>query len=205
MAASQTKTRLLDAAEQLFAEAGFEGASIRAITAAAGTDLGSARYHFGSKEGLFHAALARRLAPLNKARLARLAELKEATGTPTVEAALEAFIRPALELLLDPGHGAAWIKLLARLRVDPERLIAPTLPDLSETVTPFLEALRTALPRLPERELLYRWHFFFGVQVNTLLDRWSLRALGGPPDIHDAPEDVLKRLIAFAAAGLRAP
>ena len=49
---SDTKTRLLDAAERLFAERGYEGSSMRAITKEAGASVSSANYHFGSKDGL---------------------------------------------------------------------------------------------------------------------------------------------------------
>jgi AcrR family transcriptional regulator len=46
------KERLLDAALKLFGERGFEGASVRDITAEAGVSLGLVRRHFDSKEGL---------------------------------------------------------------------------------------------------------------------------------------------------------
>ena len=55
-----TKERLLDAAERLFAERGFEGASLRAVTQAAGTSVSAANYHFGSKEALLGRTLLRR-------------------------------------------------------------------------------------------------------------------------------------------------
>ncbi|CAA9412384.1 MAG: Transcriptional regulator, AcrR family, partial [uncultured Rubrobacteraceae bacterium] len=43
--ATDTKTRILDAAERLFAERGFEGTSIRAVTAEAGANLAAVGYH----------------------------------------------------------------------------------------------------------------------------------------------------------------
>ena len=64
-----TKQRLLDAAELLFATHGFEGTSMRAITQAADTSLSAANYHFGSKQALIEAALVRRIEPLNRRRL----------------------------------------------------------------------------------------------------------------------------------------
>jgi len=66
------RTRILDAAERLFAARGFHGVSIRDITGAAGVDVALANYHFGSKQGLLEAVFLRRAEDLNAERLARL-------------------------------------------------------------------------------------------------------------------------------------
>ena len=67
-----TKTRLLDTAERLFAHHGIEATSLRTITAEAGVNLAAVNYHFQSKEALMHAVIARRLDPINQRRLAML-------------------------------------------------------------------------------------------------------------------------------------
>lgn len=56
----QTRERILDAAEQLFAERGYDGASIRDVAATANLQIHSIGYHFGPKEQLFDAVVARR-------------------------------------------------------------------------------------------------------------------------------------------------
>jgi AcrR family transcriptional regulator len=61
-----TTDALLDAARDLFAERGYDGASIRAITRRAGVNLGAVSYHFGSKEALYHAVIASKLVPLRE-------------------------------------------------------------------------------------------------------------------------------------------
>ncbi len=95
-----TKERLLAAAERLFAERGFEGASLRAVTQAAGTSVSAANYHFGSKQALLRATLRRRVEPMNRLRLERLDALEAAAaGAPlSLEALLDAFLRPAFEV-----------------------------------------------------------------------------------------------------------
>ena len=60
-AQANTQSRVLDAAERLFAEQGFEGASIRAIVDAANVNLAAVHYHFKSKEALLEAVLLRRI------------------------------------------------------------------------------------------------------------------------------------------------
>jgi AcrR family transcriptional regulator len=49
------RTQILSAAEQLFAEKGFEGTTVRDIAHMAGVNLAMISYYFGSKEKLFEA------------------------------------------------------------------------------------------------------------------------------------------------------
>src|SRR5215208_2869630 len=80
---ADTKTRILDAAESLFMEHGFEATSLRQLTSAAAVNLAAVNYHFGSKEELFQAVLTRRLDPMNQERFALLDELERAAhGRP---------------------------------------------------------------------------------------------------------------------------
>jgi AcrR family transcriptional regulator len=55
--AGGTRERILSAARSQFAEAGFDGTTIRGIAAAAGVDPALVPHYFGSKEGVFRAAL----------------------------------------------------------------------------------------------------------------------------------------------------
>src|SRR2546428_5766096 len=99
---SDTRTRILDVAEELFGEEGIERVSIRDITDQAKVNLAAINYHFGSKEDLIVAVFERRVVPVNEARLAALDAVEQAAGkkSPKLEAIVEAFIRPALECSL---------------------------------------------------------------------------------------------------------
>ena len=55
----ETRDRILDAAERLFVEHGFEGTSMRMITGAANANLAAVNYHFGSKDALIQAVFRR--------------------------------------------------------------------------------------------------------------------------------------------------
>jgi AcrR family transcriptional regulator len=70
---SDTTERLLDAGRRLFAAGGFEGTSVRSLTAEAGANLGAVTYHFESKEALYHAVLEKVMEPLRQ-RIRLLAE-----------------------------------------------------------------------------------------------------------------------------------
>src|SRR5512147_3203644 len=93
-----TKDRILDTAESLFTEHGFEATSLRQLTAAAGVNLAAVNYHFGSKEELFQAVLTRRLDPMNQERIDLLARYEREAGSKplTCEKILSAMLIPAL-------------------------------------------------------------------------------------------------------------
>src|SRR5213595_3553615 len=121
-----TKDRILDAAESLFMEHGFEATSLRSITAAADVNLAAVNYHFGSKEELFQAVLTRRLDPMNQARVALLDRFEGEAGDAPVscERILSALLTPALALSRDPERGGKnFLRVLGRAYADPAPFI----------------------------------------------------------------------------------
>jgi AcrR family transcriptional regulator len=70
-----TRAALMEAARDIFSRNGFDGASVRMITSAAEVNLGAVTYHFGSKRGLYEAALEAGLRPL-------LHRVRSAAGRP---------------------------------------------------------------------------------------------------------------------------
>ena len=204
-----TRERLLDAAEALFAEHGFDGASLRAITTRAGTNLAAANYHFRSKEALLDAVIDRRIGPVNAQRLERLdalAALEETAGRAVeLEDLLEAFVGPALRLASDPRGGETFMRLMGRMHAESgelwERFIARMRPIRER----FTAALSRALPELSHAELAWRMHFTAGAMVGTMSDHCRLRELsGGLCDPEDA-QGTIRRIVPFLAAGMRAP
>src|SRR5215469_13108585 len=110
-----TKARILDAAEKLFGQKGFEATSLRDITAEAQVNLAAVNYHFQSKESLIDAVIARRIEPVNRHRL----EMLDAAGpNPTLEQILRAFLLPVLELKTDTV-----VPLLGRTLSDPQQFV----------------------------------------------------------------------------------
>src|SRR6478735_927974 len=101
-----TKTRILDAAERLFVEHGFEATSLRSLTSAAGVNLAAVNYHFGSKEELFQAVLTRRLDPMNQERIELLGRVEREAGGRTLscDRILAAMFIPALKLARNPAR-----------------------------------------------------------------------------------------------------
>src|SRR5271167_2773804 len=97
--ALDTKTRILDTAEKLFGDKGFDTTSLRDITAEAEVNLAAVNYHFQTKDSLIDAVIGRRIAPVNRRRLEMLAA---AGPNPSVEQIVEAFVAPLLERGISP-------------------------------------------------------------------------------------------------------
>src|SRR5712664_1053480 len=100
MASPDTRTQILDAAERLFAERGFRGTSVRAITDLAGANLAAVGYHFGSKAELLAAVIRRVIEPINAAQSAGLERLLARTPDPLVAELVEAFAGPMFDGML---------------------------------------------------------------------------------------------------------
>lgn len=205
-----TKSRILDAAEELFMEHGFEATSLRLITTAAGVNLAAANYHFGSKEELFQAVLTRRLDPMNRERLRLLAlyEGAEANTPLTCEKIISAMFIPALRLARDHEQGGKnFLRLLGRAYADPAPFIREFLSSqYAEMIARFRHAFAKALPHVPREELSWRLHFVMGALSYTLAGTDALKMIAQfQPGQGDNDELVLRRLAPFLAAGLRSP
>ncbi len=204
MAEKDTKERILDAAEELFAEFGFAHTSMRKITSTAGVNLAAVNYHFGSKEELIKAVFTRRLMPINAERLRRLAEVE--AGEPTLEALLEAFIAPHLEMK-EAGGNDRFVCLIGRSYTDHAPLLNEHVRALNkDVVARFKAAFSAQLPHLPRRELSIRLHFLVGTVAYTMAGPEMIHLLRGVRISEgDNAKALVERLVPFLAAGLRAP
>ncbi|HXJ09773.1 MAG TPA: TetR family transcriptional regulator [Burkholderiales bacterium] len=206
----ETRTRILDAAEELFMLHGFEGTSMRLLTSKAGVNLAAVNYHFGSKDALIEALFRRRLDPMNAARSAELARLEEeANGRPlAADAIIRAFVGQSLRHMEDTKSGGRnFIRLLGRTYTEPTKPIRVLIGQLyAPTMERYKNALERALPHMPREELVWRMHFMFGTLSYTLAATDTVQLIAGckPEDRYDA-RLLEERLTAFLAAGLNAP
>lgn len=203
-----TKERLLDAAERLFAERGFRGASLRAVTRAAGASVSAANYHFGSKEALLRAVLRRRVEPVNRRRLELLdaLEARSAGGAPpSAEEVLRVFLQPLFE---ERAHSAdatrrRFREVAARLYADPPELVAPLKAELFGPLSArFTAALCRSLPEHAPEAVELGFHFSVGSMIHVAGGHLEEALADGrrePP----GDDALLSALAAFCAAGLR--
>jgi len=201
------KERILDAAEQLFAQRGLYGVSLRDITRAAGVDVALVGYHFGGKRELFAAVFERRSEVLNRERLEQLEAVRRAArpGAPALEAIIGAFTGPLLERSARGGPGwKSYFALVAHVAHSPE--FGPQLMarHFDPVVERFVSVMRQALPRCPAREIYWGYQFLAGALTLTFAGTGRIDRLSGGLCRDGDLDGVHERLAPFVAAGLRA-
>ena len=200
------RERILDAAEALFAEHGYDGVTLRQIATRAGVDVALANYHFGKKLELFQAVFERRAELLNAARLEALRACQDKAGKkgPTVEQIIEAFLRP-LELHQETGDEGwrHYLALIAYINNSPywgRRMMSQLFDDL---VQEFIAALKKALPGAAEADIYWCYHNLSGALTLTLADTGRIDKLSGGVCRSADFEAAYDHMIPFMAAGFR--
>jgi AcrR family transcriptional regulator len=195
------RQRLIDAAELLFAEHGWNKISIRTIAAAADVSLAALNYHFGLKENLLAEIFAARARPIAEERMRLLAEVAANPGS-TLEDVIVAFLRPALT---KGAENRMFARLRARLATEPEIFSRRILSDAFDGSSRMcIEGLCRQLPDLAEDTLNWRFHFLMGTMVYTMADSGRIQSLtNGSCDPGDV-DTALKHIVPFLAAGFRA-
>ncbi len=200
---SSTRDRILGAAETLFAQRGFDGASLRQLTATAGVNLAAVNYHFGSKEKLVEEVLRRRLDALNAGRLVALEQLG-GERPATLEEVLAAYIRPALELSHE-GNGALFMRVLARAFAEHDDSLRRFVSDnYGHVMRQFTAEFARLLPHLSKPELYWRIDLVTGALTHAMSGFGMIQRKG---DVSEQAhrEQTIQHLIRFAAAGLSHP
>jgi len=206
-----TKTRLLNAAEHLFAQQGFAGTSMRAITTKAAANLAAVNYHFGTKEDLLAAVLARRLRPLNQERETRIAEvLAVARAKPTLPLAMDlmrAFIEPTMAFRSDENNSNDFVVIIGRSLTSADPAVRERFLELVRPILFCLyQALCQALPHIPRELLLTRLFFAMGAVGHCLCFNEVTEFLAVEPSDHPTElNDLTEHLITFVTSGLETP
>ena len=204
---SASKRKLLDAAEQLFADKGFEAVSVRHITQLAKTNVAAVNYHFGSRDELLSLVMMRTLFPISEERLALLESVERKwTGKVTpLEEIIDAFVRPLANQVQKSGlTERLFYKLAGRFFAEQSDGMPPQIEaQLRQVAERFTRSFSKALPTLAMEDLVWRIHFLAGGMIHLLshqdiIHRLSKGASGTP-----TMEATLSRFIRFAAAGLR--
>lgn len=204
--AADTKERILDTAERLFADHGFPATSLRDITQEAGVNLAAVNYHFGGKEGLLIEVLERKIAPVNRSRLAQLEELETAAGSDPVptEHLVRAFVTPLCRTWSKQDPVPKFMKLVGRIHAEVDQdLRAKFIKQFDTVLRRFSSAFHRGLPHLDASEVQWRVLFLVGSMAHTMTWGGPIIAIGGRKR-HD-PEEIFEALIQFTTAGMNAP
>jgi AcrR family transcriptional regulator len=203
----ETRRKLLDAAEKLFAERGFDKVSLRDITEAAAANVASVNYHFRNREGLVEEVMGRYINAVNEERLARLDRLEARNGSKPLapEEILEALVRPFVtQVRRSDLSEKLFYRLMGRMFGGMAGSLPPTVAQgFRETLARFRKVFRRALPGIGEEELLWRMHFAFGAMIHMMAHAETLRQLSGGDSGNPSTDQSMARFVHFAAAGMR--
>ena len=204
-----TASRILDAAEQLFADRGFTETSLRSITTRANVNLAAVNYHFGSKEALVQAVFERFLTPFCK-RLDR--ELDEAVAlygghAPSLHEAFSLLARNMLtgvEASTDDNKLSIFMRLLGLAYTQSQGHLRRFLREhYDDTYRRFVLLIHQSTPHVSPNELFWRIHFAIGAAVFTMGNVETLRAMARNDTYQDNTlEDILQKLVPFVANAL---
>nr|WP_244301501.1 TetR/AcrR family transcriptional regulator [Stappia sp. P2PMeth1] len=197
---------LLEAAVKLFSRNGYNAVSMREIAKAAGVNVGSLTYHFGSKANLLREIYDRHTAPMNRRRLELLGEARRVQNPDErLMAILRAYIVPAYSSSSDhDGGGAEFTRMRAVLSAegneDARAIIANAFDAMSRT---FLEAIGECVPGASHEGLVWRSQFLLGGLYYALINPERVTRLSdGEVDGSDH-EAAINQLVGASYASFR--
>ena len=200
--------KILTTAESLFAQHGYEGASLRQITKAAKVNLAAVNYHFGDKEALFCEVIARRLRPINEARLIKLEQAGLSTGGKPVPLALifDILARPVFELGQDTANGGPHtIRNIGRSLAEPPPFMEVLMSrEFQPVMARFAQAIRRHVPALSPEDFLWRFSFVVGAMHHTLTTLHCMNELTRGICRNNDHEGALRRFTQFAVGAFTA-
>lgn len=197
--AGETRERLIDAGQHLFAADGVFTTPLKRVVDAAGQRNPSAlHYHFGGRSGLLFAIIERHNAGIEATRRAML----DATTTPSLHDLVSAFVLPQSNLLADEG-GREFLSIISQLsdtfdRWDDDEQMTP--PEALRTMRLIEAAMPSALSPVLRRERITR---FLGLVTESLGSRARQVASGRPLKIDD--DAFAANLIDMAVGALSTP
>ncbi len=193
---------IMDAAERVFADLGFDGATTRAIAVEAGVNLGLIHYHFQSKEALFEQVVARHASQVNDRRRGLLHAVL-GSGTVTLEAILDALMRPTIEL--SAGDGQHYSRIIVQIASGTdERSVDLTSRNFDAIAQEFIAALQEHVEGLDRENAV--WAYMNAISVGMLMIARTGRVgvLSDGLCDEESTEASIQRVVRYLAAGTRA-
>jgi len=197
----KVRERMLDVAEKLFADYGYNGVSVRQMVRAAKVNLGAVPYHFGTKENLFKEVLYRRALPLRAERETLIKRLTAKGKKPILEDILWALLEPAFRA---SRENTSFRRLLGRASMDPTPEVRKLMAEIYNPDSLLVpKELRKACADLPDAVFYWRLNCFYGVMLFVQADTGKIQTIAGKKFDTSRPDTALKYVVPFLAAGFR--
>ncbi|MBO6783280.1 MAG: TetR family transcriptional regulator [Alphaproteobacteria bacterium] len=197
------KMSILRAAEAVFADNSYEGASIRTIASRAGVNPALVGYYFGTKSELYAEIISGRYRDITEERDRLLDEVpRDLAGRPAVEAILRAWFGPFVSRL-DSPDGETFVRLLTREVQDPahgERGVVETI--LNPSAARCLERLAAALPDATPSDVAWGYQFAIAIMLSSVTGADRTQSLSSDDLTVPEGRELLDTMVEFAASGL---
>ena len=200
-----TQSRILDAAEKLFAEQGFEATTTRQITALADVRNASVNYYFATKRDLGVAVIDRRFDQLKKEREIRLERVNLSDGNvnEALRSVVEAFVLPLHVLSKrDPDGWRNYNRIIAQIAASGRWGDDIYVAKISELAAQFINAFAQLFPERSMQTNVQAYNFMLGVTLHTFANVGQNHTIGQTP-IQPLPQSATD-LVTFIHAGATA-
>ncbi len=204
-----TAERLMDVAEGLFAEHGYEGTTLRAVVHLAGVNLSAVKYHHQSKDGLLRAVVARAMAPVNDERDRRLAALESRDEPPTIEEVVRAFVEPGLRIVHMHGdRGPVIARLVGGVVFEPGARVRQLVAEETTAIADrCVAALCRAMPTLTPAAVLLGYTAMVGLlaqhQAGISVELYRRGDLMGREPAQVREQNLIRFIVAGFTNGLQ--
>ena len=205
-----TRTKILDAAEQVFIKHGIDGTSLRQIMLAADVNIAAIHYYFGNKDDLLRAVVRRRAESVKNERLNLVeAALASDGGASPLEKWLDAWMRPYVEGIRSKDSN--WRHFL--LILYPVVIAQTTNPVSAELVREtyddvrdrYMETLARVLPHLPPADISWRYQCLVAVLRFCIVTRFRNAVAAGDGVQNEDFSRMVTHITPFLLGGLTAP
>jgi AcrR family transcriptional regulator len=199
----ESMTLILDKAEAMFAEKGFNVPLVE-VGEYAGVDTALMRYYFGDKEELFRAVFARRGAAINELRLKALRDYRQEGDRMTLEGVIDAFVRSPFEKMHEDEGWRNYMAIVSYVNSSRgflHKLMSETFDHVSHEL---IADMKRLLPDATEDEIYWGYHFLTGSFTFSLGDTGRIDKLSGGRVSSGDVLEIANRLPIVIAAGIRA-
>ena len=196
-----TRVKILDAAELLFGNKGYDNVSFKHITDEAQVTLALAGYHFKTKEKLFGAIIARRAEVLSNIRLERLKSVL-ADKNHSVEKVIDAFMAPIFEQMKNEDSGwSSYVKLLSKIGED-DRWLELFVLHFDKTAQIFIKEIHILLPNMDKKKLFRGFSFILYAMLQTASGNQRVNTLSEQLTKAQDLDEAYESLLPFCVSGL---
>jgi len=201
---AESRQRLIDAAEELFASQGFDGTSIRDLITKAKTNLSSVNYHFGDKKELYEELFSQRLREMRESRLNAIEQVMAGRGKPTLEKLIRAYAVDFLKPFSDTKRSQRLMQLFFRELAEGRLPKNMFLDEMAVPVTTAMEeALVVLCPDVSRHDIQMGVISITGQLVHIMQVKVLFEGAKGHPIASIDIDDAIDHIVKFSAAGIR--